>query len=494
MKCSLLVRAGVLVTDSDSEPLRDAAVCIQEDRIIAIGPYDSLHQKYKPERECGGLANLVMPGLINAHDHGRGPSALQMGIPDDHLESWILDLMRLPPVDAFNNTAFSALEQLESGITTTTNSFYQGSDYAETFEKTLAAYRQTGIRAGLILSTLDRSIVVELLESVKPTLPVALQGFVAQLLTQQSATDQTQYFELLKQYQQQLSDGRQWVLGGPVSVHWCSQSLLEQIWEVTTELGLAIQTHLLESPYQKSSAQRRYGKSAVQFMDEAGLLTPNLSCAHCVHTTEDDIQRLSRAGVSVVHNAGSNLRLRNGVMPLPLMLEHGVNVALGLDSQTLNDDADMFQEMRLVSRLYPQGGPDSRQVFTMATINGARALGIDDQTGSLAVGKKADLLLIDTQKTKGSFLSTGTDIFDRIVLHTRPDAIAAVVVDGEVVLSNGRHCRMDKAAIGQKIAEQLELPLSKERLSFNRQISAIKPYLQMSLNEVDAYGTENSST
>jgi len=130
----------------------------------------------------------------------------------------------------------------------------------------------------------------------------------------------------------------------------------------------------------------------------------------------------------------------------------------------------------------------------MATINGARALGIDDQTGSLAVGKKADLLLIDTQKTKGSFLSTGTDIFDRIVLHTRPDSITTVVVDGEVVLSNGSHYRMDKTAISQKIAEQLQLPLSKEQRSFNQQISAIKPYLRMSLNEAHAYGAENSST
>lgn len=477
LKCSLLARAGVLVADPDSEPLRDAAVCIQDDRIVAIGPYESLRRQYQPERQVGGLATLIIPGLINAHDHGRAPSSLQLGIPDDVLELWILDLLRLPAVDPFYATAYAALEQLESGITTTANSFYPGSEYAEVLDKTLAAYRQSGIRAGVIMSTLDQSIVDELLENVKAHLPGELRQFVDGFLAQRQAPDQRQYFELLQQYQRQLAGGRQWALAGPVSLHWCSESLLRQIWQSAADLGMTLQTHLLESRYQQASARRRYGKSAVAYMDEMGFLTSNLSCAHCVQVTDEDIERLAASGASVVHNASSNLRLRNGVMPLPQMLRHGVNVALGLDSQTLNDDADMFQEMRLVAHLHQDGGPDSRQVFAMATINGARALGIADQTGSLAVGKKADLLLIDTHRIRGAYLAPRSNIFDRIVLHTRPEAITTVVVDGEVVFYNGEHCRLEKKIIGQKMTKQLQQPLSKEQRAFNRQVRAIKPYL-----------------
>ncbi len=486
--CSLLVQAGILVTDPRELPgvIRDAAVCINGDRIVAVGPYPELARAFTPRQQLGGPDALVVPGLINAHDHGRAPSALQLGIADDLLEAWLVDLLRLPAVDTRDATSYAALEQLENGITTTSNSFYLPANYRAELEATAAGYRAAGLRVGLVASTLDQSPVVELLTAVAPQLTPALRRFVGEFMARRRPPDQTDYFATLQDYPACAGDHRQWLLAGPVSLHWCSQPLLAEIWAAAARRDLSLQTHLLESPYQAATATARHGQSIVSVMQQQRLLQSNLSCAHCVYLSAPDMALLANAGVSVVHNASSNLRLRNGVAPVQQMLAEGINVALGLDSQSLNDDADMWQEMRLVARLHQaQGqGLDSRQVWAMATINGARALGIEDLTGSLAVGKKADLLLLDGSLGRADWLPlVATEqpleqVFDRLVLLCDKTALNAVIVDGEIMQHEGRHCRLDKLHLGHRLRDQLAEQSQLLREDFGQQIAALKPALR----------------
>lgn len=486
--CSLLIRAGVLVTDPRQSPgvIYDGALCTEGDHIVAVGAYRELAAAFRPQRELGGPETILVPGLVNAHDHGRAPSALQLGVPDDMLEAWMVDLLRLPVLDPRDATACAALEQLASGITTSSNSFYARSDYRAQLDATAAGYRDAGLRVGLVASTLDQSVVAQLLSAVMPQLAPAAQDFVRSFLAARKAPQLSEYFATLREFPARSTDGRQWLLAGPVSLHWCSEPLLNEIWRAAEERDLPLQTHLLESPYQARTAQARYGQSAVAHMQQLGLLQAQLSCAHCVQVTAADMELLAQAQVSVVHNASSNLRLRNGIAPVPQMLQRGINVALGLDSQSLNDDGDMWQELRLVARLHQsvEQGLSARQVWAMATINGARALGVESLTGTLEVGKKADLLLLDGNAGAAAWpaLPAGDraeQVFERLVALTDRAAIAAVLVDGELLMQRGRHCRLDRQTIVGRLHEQLaQQALDSEREAFGRQLTALKPALQ----------------
>jgi cytosine/adenosine deaminase-related metal-dependent hydrolase len=459
-------------------------VCIEDDRILAVGKYADLAAVYRPARVMGGPDTILVPGLVNAHDHGRAPSALQLGVPDDVLEAWIVDLLRLPALDTRSSVALSALEQLERGITCSSNSFYVRSDYYAELEATAAGYRDAGLRVALIASTMDQSVVADLLAAIEPQLSFPLQSFVRDFLAARLPLEPEEYFAALSSFPAYSADYQHTLLAGPVSLHWCSEKLLEQIWRIARKRGLSLQTHLLESSYQSHTSRLRYGgQSAVVYMQQKGWLQSDLSCAHCVHVSVADMDLLSAARVSVVHNASSNLRLRNGVAPVPQMLAAGINVALGLDSQTLNDDADMWQEMRLVARLHQteEAQISSRQVWAMATINGARALGMEPITGSLAVGKKADLLLIDAGSGSARAPSLPTNasaehVFDRLVLLTAKEDIAVVLVDGKVRVKGGEHLLLDRDLIASRLQSQLAMETGSS--AFAEHVAALKPALR----------------
>ena len=489
--CSLLIRGGALITDPrlDNCIIENGAVCVQDDRIIDVGDYAELKWRYLPEQELGSPEHIVSAGLINAHDHGRAPSALQLGIPDDQLEAWLVDLLRLPALDSRLGTSYAGARQIEAGITTVAHSFYEGAAgcYETALRQTAQAYRDTGMRAMLVLSVLDQSIIAALLQQVQGDLPRELKQFVQQFPGSRSALVE-EYFDVLSRWRQS-GDERLSVMAGPVSVHWCSDALLQRLWRTAKEWGLQLQTHLLESPYQARSARARYGRSAIEHMLDLELLTPSLSCAHCVQVDENDIRLLAAHNVSVVHNAGSNLRLHNGIAPLSAMRRAGVNIALGLDSQSLNDNADMLQEMRLVGALHrdaagqesPAPELSARELWQMATINGATALGIGDETGSLLPGKKADIVLWKPDTGRWPPVP-GVDAIERLLYGGEAFRADTVVIGGDTVLRQGRLVHVDKAALEGEIEHQLRQPASQERQRFCERVRALKPYIKRYLN------------
>ena len=482
--CSLMVRGGLLIPDSDQNAtIEDGAVCIQGNRIVAVGKYKSLRKDFIAEKTLGSTRQMVLPGLVNAHDHVRAPSTLRLGIPDDELELWILDLLRLPRVDPYLSTALASMQMIESGVTTVAHSFYEGeaSRYGLVLADTIRGIEDTGIRAAMVLSILDQSFISSVLRGVLPDLPDHLSKSVQDFLDNRRQVTVEEYVDVLRASHAKQQNSRARIMTGPVSVHWCSEELLLQIWREAEALDMCIQTHLLESRYQQRESLARYGKSAVEYMDDLGLLSPRLSCAHCVHVTERDIELLAASGTSVVHNASSNLRLSNGIAPIESMRRHGVNVALGLDSLAQNDDEDMLHEMRLVSTLHRAASDDqqsitARQSLAMASINGARALGIDDSVGTLAPGKKADLILLDPGHLNGGCKDSPADRAGLVLHRARTGDVSTVIVNGEVVLHEGRHAHLDKTDLQSEISKQLSRRPGASETSFNAMIAELKPY------------------
>lgn len=482
--CSMIVRGEIVIADPyESGTIEDGAVCIQDDRIVAVGTYDRLKQDFITEKILGSKHHLVIPGLINTHDHGRAPSTLQLGIPDDQLELWILDLLRLPSVDPYLSAAFACMQMIESGITTVVNSYYEGKAglYGSVLADTTRAFEDSGIRAAMVLSILDQSIVESLLNGIASGLPADLKMSVQGFLDKRQRVTVEEYLDVLQEWHTTQQNDRIWAMTGPVSVHWCSQNLLLRIWEEAEALNIGIQTHLLESPYQQQESLERYGKSAVEYMNDLDLLSPKLSCAHCVHVTERDIELLATSGTSVVHNASSNLRLHNGIAPIDSMLRHGVNIALGLDSQALNDDEDMFQEMRLVSTLHRTLSGNThrttaRQSLEMASINGAKALGIDDNIGTLTPGKKADLVLLNIDSLDETHSDPLTNIADLLLYRAKASNVDTVIINGEIMMHEGKHTRFDKENLKLEIGKLIVQKTSVREKNFNAMIAELKPY------------------
>ena len=501
--CSLLIRGGIVIPAPDNVDslIEDGAVCTRGDRIVAVGSFGQLRREYAPELVCGSDRHLVIPGLVNAHDHVRAPSTRQLGVQDDVLEAWIVDLLRLPQVDPRIASTLACCQLLRSGVTTVVNSFYEGSGerYESVLADTIAGCELSGVRTLMSLSILDRSVVAELLEQALPHLPESTRTWVRGFLNARDPITESDYFDIVRKWQATSRSGRIRFMMGPVSVHWCSDGLLQAIWEQARALGLPIQTHLLESPYQRDRACARYGRSVIRYMSEAGLLSSRLSCAHCVHIRQPDIELLAGAGVSVIHCASSNQRLGNGTAPVSRMLKTGVNVGLGLDSLTINDDDDMFEEMRQVARV--SAGGERRLVrvragaaLQMATVNGAKALGMMDDIGTLEAGKKADIITVKLsgdpafkhRQAPGSDLgvgvgpdaNAGTDsaFLDRIVNRARKSGVDTVIVDGEIVVDDGRNLHIDEQALLDEIHEALAKE-TRRWSEVDATIAGLKPYV-----------------
>ena len=507
--CSLLIRGGIVVPapdDADSF-IEDGAVCARGDRIVAVGSYRQLLREYAPEVVCGSDRHLVIPGLVNAHDHVRAPSTRQLGVHDDVLEAWIVDLLRLPQVDPRLASTLACCRLLQSGVTTVVNSFYEGfgERYESVLADTVAGCERSGIRTLMSLSILDRSVVAELLGDALPHLPEPMRTWIREFLGARDPITKSDYFDIVRKWHATARSGRTRFMMGPVSVHWCSDGLLQAIWEQARALHIPIQTHLLESPYQRDGAAARYGRSVVQYMSEAGLLSPRVSCAHCVHVTEPDIELLAGAGVSVIHCASSNQRLKNGTAPVGRMLKTGVNVGLGLDSLAMDDDDDMLQEMRHVARV--SAGDERRLVpvqagmtLQMSTVNGAAALGMLDDIGTLETGKKADIVALRLSHETGfgdgsgfdaasglgdgwelnsrsvSDACPGATLLDRIVDSAQKSEVDTVIVDGEVVIEHARHRHVDEQALLEEIHTALE-SRARHGSKDDAMIAGLKPYV-----------------
>ena len=492
MASSLIRSKHILSAAGDGGPmttLYDAAIYQEDGLIKDVGPYQQLRERYQPDAELGGPNYAVIPGLVNSHHHGRGVTTLQMGTCDDCLETWILAGWGRRPYDHYLMTLYTALNMMESGTTTVMYNHPQtaAATLKEDVDAVLRGFLDAGMRVAFSCYLRNQNRVVYADDDdFLGGLPSDLAGDVRRYLSVAHLSDDD-YFafcdDMHRQYHGDASHGRVRVLLSPANAQWNSDDFLLRCKERAARLETGIHMHLVESPYQKDYGIRTWGKTPVEHLLDLEFLGPEVSFAHAVWLTERDIDLLAAAGATVCHNASSNLRLKNGIAPVNPMLAAGVNVAMGTDSTAINDDDDLLQEMRLVSKLHRQPGLEApaitaEQVLAMATANAAAPTGFAGDIGVLRPGRRADLVLIRLDGLSDPYLDEDVLPAEVVLGRAKTGDVAAVIVDGEVVLQDGQHQRANKADVARELREQLARPLEPETLATRRIAQQLSPYVE----------------
>jgi cytosine/adenosine deaminase-related metal-dependent hydrolase len=452
-----LIYGGWLVRTWLDEAIANGAVYELNGRIVAVGSYREMTERFPKAKRVGDSSYIVIPGFVNAHSHGRGLTTFQMGHMDEPLETRLIDISirtdraegRLTstarsnlPTNPYLDTLYSCLKQIASGITTTLHSsaYVEGDveAHAEATQQFVKAYRDSGIRCAYALGIRDRSTLAFADDrQFMLTLPRELRRSSELTDTADYITFQ-QYYELVHELSASYPDINFQL--GPWNPAFCSDELLQAISEASRSRGWRIQTHLAETRYQAEFSRKKYGKSWARHLSDMGMLSPRFSGAHCVWFDGDDIALMKQYESQVVHNPGSNLRLLSGIAPIPRFLDADVHVAFGIDSLGMNDDEDIFQDLRL-SRLI-HGSPridakfiPARIMLDMATKKGAVVAGLKD-VGSLDEGNRADVVLLSRPEIEG--VAADLPIADLILMRAKPSHIKTVIIGGKIIIGDGR--------------------------------------------------------
>lgn len=409
----------------------NADVLVEDGRIAGVGRMG--RRTDGPSRpttmDCSGL--VILPGLIQAHIHLC--QTLFRGLADDlTLETWLAQ--RIWPLEAAHtedsihaSAMLGAAELLLGGTTAILD--------METVRHTGAAFEaleSIGIRATAGKCLMDA-----------PANPASLRERTDQALTESA--------DLCERWHG-AAGGRLRYCFAPRFAPSCTGPLLRAVSDLAEHSGTMIHTHAAETPLELDRVKRATGHDEIAYLDSVGISGPRAALAHCVWVDKDAIARLARQETNVVHCPSSNLKLGSGVAPIPEMLAAGCRVGIGADGAPCNNRLDGFAEMRLAALIQkPRLGPEvlpAMQVLELATLGGARALGLETEIGSIEVGKCADLIALDLSGPHAQ--PDEAEIISRIVYSARAADVRHVLVDGKIVVRDGELKTADVGEIGQR--------------------------------------------
>ena len=460
----MLIVAGdhVLTDPANGTVIADGAVLIEGSRITAVGTETELRALHPDADRLGGPGRLVMPGLIDAHSHGRGLSPIQKGVPYDFLENAFLDWSSMVYLPNDLCAALSAVRHLRMGCTAIHHTGWndEGPNATAEAHKAIAAYARCGIRLAYSPAVRNRNRFVPDEAGFLASLPDTLADFMRPTLTYDAERIEHDYFdqfEALREAHESGKDGMCRVLLAPSWAHGTTERFLTRVRDRAHQLGgLPIHIHTLQTPHQRAYGIKAYGKSLVAFLADQGLLANNLTLGHAVWLSETDIALLAEAGAGITHHASCNLHVRNGIAPVWHMMRAGVRVAMGIDDKSLNDDDDPFQELRLASVLHRIPGFDLAETSVIpatdwlatATVNAATAIGYGGTLGTLAPGQHADIAVLDTAELLADPWTTpDLPIPDLLVSRAKGAQVRDVVVAGRVVVRDRRMVSIDEDAL-----------------------------------------------
>jgi cytosine/adenosine deaminase-related metal-dependent hydrolase len=446
--------------------INDGAIVIHGNTVKEVGQWGVLRERYPEAEKLGSESHAVIPGLINSHQHNFGVSAVQQNVPDMAVDAWLLSLAKMRRSDPFLVTSLAAARQLRAGITTVVDiseTIGTPDDCLKHVEKNLQAYDQIGMRTAFAIQgpREKNRIVLGDDESFIQSLPPNLQAGARRLLPTSEYATWDECFSIFEQYRQQYENHpllQIWLV--PEGPPWVSDKTMLRIAEIAEKYDSQVQTHLLENLYEITYANDHYKRSSVAHLKELGLLGPRVSLSHMVWVTDAEIALLAETSTSVVHNSGSNLRLRNGIAPLRAFLNKGVNVGLGTDALSFNDDDNIWNDMRLALRL--NNSPDAtisgmtpRDVFGLATHSGAKLLGEHHRLGKLSPGFLADLVLLNLDRITWPWTAPEVDPLGLIVSRASARDVDTVLVGGKIVVQNGKLITIDEESLAKELAKNL---------------------------------------
>ncbi len=491
---STLVRGKYVickVTGPDSaEVVSDGAVYQRDGEIIEVGRYDDLRAKHPSEEVIGSSKYVVMPGLVNDHFHV-GLTPFQLGAPDLPLEMWGLARLGCRRIDPYLDQLYGAVQMIESGTTTVQAMVSPGRGARpmslEHADRVVKAYLDSGMRASYAPGAVDQNSLVSL--DGEAAFASQLPGDLGERFSSFMGQTYRPVDELMGNLEQICSKygndryERIRITMAPSNVHRCSDALLEAFRNMATKYSTGIHIHLQESVYQKLYGFRLWNKTPLQHLHDLGFLGPDVVCGHSVWVTDEDIEVMAATGTNVCHNASSNLRLQSGIAPVGPLLKKGIRIAIGSDEAGLNDDKDLFQEMRLVLKIHRVPGvenvpPTSYQVFQMATENGAYASWFGDKVGTLEPGKRADIVLLNLENIEEPYLDPEVSIVDAVVHRGRSLDVDTVLVDGEVVMRDRKLTKVDKEDLYKEIKAALDRPLQPQELERKALSKELEPHLR----------------
>lgn len=465
-----IIWAGAAWLDSSSDPLPDHAVLVKDNQITEIGTRQDLGQHYPHAKQVGGSRFVLMPGLVNSHDHGRGLGTASLGVSDDLLEIWLLGLYQLPSIDPYLATAFDGIRLLKSGVCSTTHSHNAGNfeNLFTEIQESLKGYQNAGIRVAFHPTFSDQNHLVYHGEAeFIAQLPDHLRPLAHSMLADPNRKSED-YFRLCESLLEEVNSNPNSIAqiqAGPVGGQWCSDALIMSAVEFARNNQTRVQMHMLETRYQMHYAYKKWGVSFVQHLEEIGALGPWLTLAHMIWVDENDIEMIAERGVSIAHNPSSNLRLRSGIAPLAEFIAASVKVGIGLDGHGLDDDQDFLRELRLAWTLSKRPTDTLTQVsapdiWQAATSGGAQAsFGEDAKIGKLRPGYLADLVLLDMQKAWGQWSPLDFPDLNRLpeyLLHiASAEHVENVMVNGKWVIWEQKATQVDEEALTAEIREAL---------------------------------------
>lgn len=488
---NLLVRGQHVITDptaGEAGVLRDAAVLVAGSRIAAVGDWRGLRRRHPTARVVGNGKQLLMPGLVDAHSHGRALSPIQKGVLNDYLENNLLDWAFMPVFDPELTAALGAWRHLRSGCTTIHHMGFdtEGPHARARSETAIRTYLRCGIR--LAFAPGVRNVDKLVLDSAAflATLPPDLKAFAEPLVHVDSDRMEEEYFALFDHLHRRFASEDTRVLLSPSWAQACTERFLRRAKETADRLGKApIHMHCVQTPIQKAFSFRKFGKSAVAWLDDLGLIDDNLVLGHAIWVTEEDIDRLAARRASVTSHPSCNLGMRNGLAPIYAMHRRGVNVALGLDDKTINDDEDAIMELRMLHKLHRVPDYDLRtpalgaaDVLRMGTVNGARAVGFGGEIGALAAGMKADMILVDLDRVlRDPWLTADLPIAEAFVHRAMGADVDTAIVGGRVVMEGRRMTTLDVDALYREIRKAARA-ISPRQRRHAEMLQRLKPYYQ----------------
>ena len=430
MPYDLVIHNGTIVTVNDSfEIIPDGLLCIKSGKLQRVGSLVGNQSPPAAEETIDAEGGLIIPGLVNTHTHL--PMTLFRGLADDlPLDIWLNEHIfpaegaHINPNNVRWSTLLACAEMLLSGTTTCCDVYF--------YENTVTEAVQTsGMRAVLAQGVIDFPApgMPDPKENIK--IPHA---FVTKWQNPSSLISPSVFCH---------------------SAYTCSAETMKQAKALCVENGLLFQIHAAETQSEGRQIQDEHQCTPIQYLDQLGILDENTLLIHCVWINDEDIEIIAARKACISHNPESNAKLAAGIAPIPELIKAGVPVGLGTDGCASNNNLDLFHEMDMVAKLhkvetYDLTTMDARSVVEMATIGGARAIGLGRHIGSLAVGKRADVIIIDTRTPH---LTPMYHPESHIVYAAKSSDVRDVVVDGRVLVRNRNVLSLDVEKIMLKVRE-----------------------------------------
>ncbi len=404
-------------------------IAIKDGKISQIGKAPKAFS-IKAKRTLDGQGKVALPGLVNCHTHVS--MTLFRGIAEDKsFDEWWREAIwpleqKLKRSHIYDGALLGCLEMIKSGTTCFADMYFHEDAVAE-------AVKKSGLRAALAPGIIE----VGSSKMGRKTLQAAVK--------------------ISRKYHG-CADGRISIQLGPHTAYTCSPELLKRMRKMASKLKIRLHIHLAESKSIAEAVRKNFGLSEVELLEKVDFLKPDVLAAHCIHLSKKDVKIIKRHNVKVAYNPVANMKLASGVPRIHDLLKLGITVGIGTDGAACNNSSDMFESMKIAALLQKTFYMDptvlpAEKVLKMATIEGAKALGLENIVGSLEVGKKADLILINFEKPH---LTPTHDLYANLVYSARGSDVDTVIVNGKILMENRKVKTLNEFEVMERAQKAVE--------------------------------------